>query len=583
MIRVKIRDVLGIRSAEVELDGVVLVGGVNGSGKSSLLQCAGAVLLKQWPIRGISKKGEAGQIVRKGAVDGTVMAQWERGAYRIIYSTKDAPQQDQSGRPLDPEPHPVALGTLPYMALPSETRMKLVTEAWNAYPSRDDAAQWCREHNEMGIDPAEKVEGSRLTAFSILWDDIDVQGWDPLARRYVNEATRLTGSWKEATGTNWGSNIRLTWAPPGLFPDQEYSADAAADKVLAARGRLSELRTQRGIAAAELARLQEEAGKVPGLKLDIAAHATAAGARAEEANRKAQELEENPLPADPALDPTCPHCSGALLIRRGPPGGPTILVEKPPARMTKAAATAARTKHEALVVQAQALNDAVKADHADGFTLAERLRVAEDAARQLDDAKDAPAAVTDEEFEQATEAVTLADAHLVSVKRLLRSRELSAQWDATKAIAMMLLPEGLRAEVFNRRLSELNTELSKVSSQAGMLEVSMTADGDLTYAARRYALLSESERWRCDFVMARTLGNRQGMRLQIIDRFDVLDPGSREAVIYMLHKSRVLALIAMMAPDVSKVPDLAKHKVGRRMWISDGVLTVPGMAPAGAK
>lgn len=570
MIRFRIADLVGIKNIDLELAGVVLVAGANGAGKTSLLQAANAALTRQWPMRGVSKKGDTIGLVRKGATVGTTTAVWEKGAARVSYTLGDGATIDTKGRQHDPEPTALALGSSPFMALPTETRVKLVTDEWNAVPTKDDLAQWCRENPAAGVNPAaaQPREAGEVhpTAFSLLWEDIDLQGWDALARRYTQEATRLTGAWKEVTGKGWGTQVRLTWVPDRLFADEEYSEADAQTAHKEAYDAMVRLQTAQGVGAAEISRLEAVAGTLSAIDADIATQAELADTNALAAETVLRKIEDFPRPVDPALDILCPHCEQPILPKRS---GATFIVEKVGKRMTKKEYQQKSVEHEALVAEATLANQQVESDQHAAVTLAERRRVAEQAARDLVAARDRQDS-DPLELEEAVAAEKEAAAFLDAVRRLHRARHLNAQWESTNAIADMLGPKGLRAAVFNRKLSEINTTLSATSEQAGMREVSMGPDADLRYDGRAYVLISESERWRCDFVMARTIGERQGLNIQLVDRFDVLDPGSRGKVIEMLHARKVDALVCMTAKNLAAVPDLAKVKMGRTVWLENG-------------
>jgi hypothetical protein len=53
-------------------------------------------------------------------------------------------------------------------------------------------------------------------------------------------------------------------------------------------------------------------------------------------------------------------------------------------------------------------------------------------------------------------------------------------------------------------------------------DMTISADGD-----RPYALLSESEQWRADAMLAEAISHCSGLRLLVLDRFDVLDGKGR--------------------------------------------------------
>ena len=61
-------------------------------------------------------------------------------------------------------------------------------------------------------------------------------------------------------------------------------------------------------------------------------------------------------------------------------------------------------------------------------------------------------------------------------------------------------------------------------------------DGDMniTVGGRPYGLLSESEKWRADYLLAEAISHVSGRRLLVLDRMDVLDAPGRNDLIFWL-------------------------------------------------
>jgi hypothetical protein len=74
-------------------------------------------------------------------------------------------------------------------------------------------------------------------------------------------------------------------------------------------------------------------------------------------------------------------------------------------------------------------------------------------------------------------------------------------------------------------------------SNAGLAEweqVVIHSDMRITYGLRDYALISESEKWRTDAMIAEAVSFLAGVKLLVLDRFDVLDLKGREDLLYWL-------------------------------------------------
>ena len=90
---------------------------------------------------------------------------------------------------------------------------------------------------------------------------------------------------------------------------------------------------------------------------------------------------------------------------------------------------------------------------------------------------------------------------------------------------------------------------------------------------RAYNLLSESEKWRCDAMLAAAVAQLSGVRMLVLDRFDVLDlPGRADLIAWLdilaadgdIDTALVFGTLKALP---AQLPDtIAAH------WIADGVL-----------
>ncbi|WP_019573302.1 AAA family ATPase [Curvibacter lanceolatus] len=95
-----------------------------------------------------------------------------------------------------------------------------------------------------------------------------------------------------------------------------------------------------------------------------------------------------------------------------------------------------------------------------------------------------------------------------------------AGWDL---IAEQLAPGGIPGELLVEALGPLNARLASSAREAEWLKAEVHADMPITGGGRRYELLSESEQWRVDAMLAEAVSHLSGLRLLVLDRFDVLD------------------------------------------------------------
>lgn len=110
------------------------------------------------------------------------------------------------------------------------------------------------------------------------------------------------------------------------------------------------------------------------------------------------------------------------------------------------------------------------------------------------------------------------------------------------AIADQLSPNGIPSELLKNALDPINERLISTASESWMMRgminddmsISVTRTRDQATKQTPYALLSESEQWRVDAMIAESISHVSGMKLMVLDRFDVLDVKNRSDLIFWL-------------------------------------------------
>lgn len=101
-------------------------------------------------------------------------------------------------------------------------------------------------------------------------------------------------------------------------------------------------------------------------------------------------------------------------------------------------------------------------------------------------------------------------------------------------IADALAPDGIPGELLAEVLGPINERLHDSAGIAEWEQVVIHSDMRITYGLRDYALISESEKWRTDAMIAEAVSFLAGVKLLVLDRFDVLDLKGREDLLYWL-------------------------------------------------
>ena len=143
------------------------------------------------------------------------------------------------------------------------------------------------------------------------------------------------------------------------------------------------------------------------------------------------------------------------------------------------------------------------------------------------------------------------------------------EWDL---IAKALSPDGIPAELLNDALLPINARLETSSQISEWQQVSIAPDMQIFYGKRDRSLCSESEQYRCDAMLAEAIGFISGLKMLLLDRFDVLDPQKgRGDLLYWLDDLAVNGELeaALLFGTLKAVPQNLPDTV-TGIWIENG-------------
>ncbi len=537
---------LGIELADVPVRApVLLFCGANGSGKSSIRDAIALALTGD--LGRVSLKKDAAQLIRDGAHTAICeVTDGDGDARKVILRDGKV-----DGKRLEVDPIlPYVLDAQRFAALSTTERRAFLLGLTGVKTEQGDIARRL-EARGCHIGKAHRI-------LSLLRS-----GFDAAHGEAKSQATEAKTAWRVTTGEPYGSEKAKTWrAPVPAFDAGKQkelqtklaAADAAigswherigqineeAKRRTAMRSAISSLQEgaerrprieaklaiDRGELAAwdaQLRKLEAAAGDAPrvGLVHELAAclstmmrciaHEDDEGlfghapevARANAA-LSAYAAEHGPLDAAPGGDPDARAKLPAALQSRALMASAVANGERDLKQALAAAEELARIETELAQPFDQAALDEAQAQ----IQIITASRAA--ATAELDALRTTKAAA--ESAEAKTKA---AGEHAVTV----------AEWDA---IAQALSPDGIPAELLGEALGPVNDRLTQSALDAEWPRVEITVDMEIRTALheRPYRLLSESERWRCDAMIAEAIAHVSGVRLLVLDRMDVLDlPG----------------------------------------------------------
>jgi hypothetical protein len=587
----QIKNFLGARNVEVDLTTpITLFSGKNGSGKSSIQEAVRLALTGE-PSR-VSLKKDYKELVTEGAKSGIVSVEFDGGGVAAIALPSGKRQEGGSLSDV----LPFVLDARYFARLGHSGRRVLLFDV-------------------MGIKRGGSHIGGRLSAKGCEAKKVELiapylrAGFDTACKEAENRAREEKAAWRTLTGETWGEKKAAAWRAekPEAASVSSASIDSAAKRVQDADEQIAEINQKLGALKSvrrnheetlqRLADLREKGARYARIAVKLAhdedelktwEETVEKTRRAAQGGRKAglvhdlacalrdsltfampfDEMDEHQLKmltaANIALD--------AYQAEHGP------IAESDAAPDPEAAARLPEHEKALKLLQSSVAND--RRDLAEANAAAQAIKEAESAIGTP------PASGEIEALEQRL--IEMNAEYRMATDELSRLRDLEKQAKGAEettakaraahesvlawlTIAAALAPDGIPGELLAEALGPINEHLSASSEIWG--PVVIHPDMRLTYGGRDYALLSESEKWRTDALIAKAISHLSGVKLLVLDRFDVLDLAGRADLIYWLETAVDKGEIdtALIFGTLKSLPANLPETVSAH-WIEHGIV-----------
>jgi hypothetical protein len=411
----------------------------------------------------------------------------------------------------------------------------------------------------------------------------------PAANKLATEnASQSRGAWKTVTGETYGDKKAETWAPAMVEPVNVQALADAAATISATEALIADLNGRLGAArenmrnaqasAANNQAMKEKADQLPRLRKKLEVDQ----AELEKWEAKLAEAKASIAPAkiskpatridDALVDAFAVVASGWLELVGKTQGvvnnfnvcenwdAHAGLVNRTAAHLSTYKAQhgepLAQDDEEPAATEAPSIAEIERARDTYRRSVENDRRdiaAAEHAAQQVADASGAFKVEADQsDIEHFVKAIADEQAKLKTARETLQTLEAqdrayqenkvaakkAAQYhrDVVEwtAIADALAPSGIQAEILSGALRPANDYLHELSTFANWMRVAIGTEMEITADGRPYALLSESEKWRTDCLLALAVAKLSGLKIALLDRFDVLDMDGRLDAIDLL-------------------------------------------------
>ncbi|MBM2884057.1 AAA family ATPase [Chromobacterium phragmitis] len=549
----------GLRHAGLSLSGrIALIAGDNGAGKSSLRDAI-AMALSGQPFR-VAKKKDYAQLVMEGQKGAEVRVEFDDGRAaslklpdgKAVYSGGAAIGDTDSLRAA----LPFALNPASFAAAEPDTRRTALF-----------ALTGC------GVD--ERGVEQRLIERGVEQRYIDAvlplvgAGFPAAEADAKRRATEARGAWKGVAGEVYGDKKAEDWSvdarpvPDAEIEQAKQDAQAVQDEINQCQQQMGELRArsqQQNDRKRQIVQLQEQAALLERIKAKLAADQLDLAKVRDEV----EAITVGPAPRV-GLVHDLARALNLSLTMAIPFGDMNVEQRQHLVAAGKAldqyAAEHGSLADDGVPASAEDVARLPQLQHSlDMMTRAvandERdLKITTDAVAQLEalTSGEQPEPVSEADVTGLIERVSLLQithknlqaklAELMeqnriaadAVRRTQQAAQHHADVQAWSSVADAMAPDGIPAEILADALRPVNDRLFELSQMAGWPRIQISRDMDITADGRVYGLLSESEQWRADCIIALTLSIMSGLRLVLLDRFDVLSVTGRNQLLNLLE------------------------------------------------
>ena len=585
---IHIENFIGARAVDIDLAApVALIAGPNAAGKSSVRDAVALALTADLGRVGLKK--DAPQLITEGAEGATVVLQTSAGEVAVAISASGRIADSLKGVEL-PAALPYVLDGQRFARMTPEERRGFLFGLMNLSASGQEvrkrlAARDCDEKRVEAVLPMLRA------------------GFDAAAKEASTKAREAKAAWREITGEAYGEKKAEGWAPPAVAFDEEQLQEAT-EALDAIEAELAKANTELGALLEQQRHHQAAHQRITGVR----ERAERRGRIVEKLERDRAELAEweqklsgvkaaaeprvglvhelgwalnNLVMFGDSLDPEKPDdkrvldALAAYIAEYGKITEPTAhdveMAGKLPAYveardlMKRSVANGERDLADADAAAAElAALQSVTGQPVDEAALT-RARGAVEHARA-------------ERAARAAKVQQLCDAERAQ-RQAGEKRERAANAHrsvlAWTAIADALSPGGIPGEILTEALDPLNERLQQSALSTEWMQVGVDGEMQISVgsAGRPYALLSESEKWRVDAMLAEAITHLSGLRMLVLDRMDVLDLQGRSDLLGWLDElaevgelETALVFATLKALPGSLPPTIYAH------WIENGVV-----------
>lgn len=567
---ISISNVIGVARADLDLSkAVTVISGNNAEGKSSLGDSISMAFLGK--PRRVDAKKELGQLLHNGA---------EKGRVSIAFDDNDDGAEFRLPKGDHHVSEFVGAEFMPFVLDPQK------------FASLSDDDRRTMLFKLTAIKPSAKVVGEKLAERKI--DEAMIEeilpmmrgGFPAAAKECYARATQAKGVWRSITGSNWGSNVAEDWKAPA--PEGKVPTEKDLQEIVAKVTKLqSDLENGIKFIGQQEELLKASAGRTDRLvkATDIAGLLKRRQAKLETDQAELAKWEEK-LPGlqdavtalkGATIPLKCPCCDETLSMVDGQLVRYVGLKEGT-GNMSDAALELTKAKKAISLMRSTVAKDQESiAESKAAAADVERIKAEEGGSvdeEKLQKARDKVQEIRDLIAKLRVDFKALEDLKAAAAKveeKTEKAAEAHATVKAWNAAGDALAPDGIPGELLNDALAPVNQSIAVLSGMCGWSKAVVEYDMSITFGGRLYGLCSESEKWRADCLIALAIAQISGLRMVLLDRFDVLDSPSRQRLLGMLLKLDQLGAMDTMIIVGTMKQAMPASDLYSSVWIVNGL------------
>jgi hypothetical protein len=582
---IRVENTLGMRRADIQIrTAILMLCGQNFAGKSSLQESVRMALCGE-TVR-VSLKKDFSEMVSDGAKNGYVEVSTDTGYGKMALPKGTHTLEDPAVTPV----LPYVLNAQKFAKLSDDDRREFLFKLTGLGVEPNDIRRRLND-KKVDMERAEQVIPMLLSAKTASGKRA---GFPEACAAAASYATESKGAWRATTGEVWGSLKGASWkaeapevdpAEIGRLHDSVQTLDnqiadvnaslAAIDRRIVLQGQQEQEQAQRQALIAKLPNLQAKLAKDQAelaeweAKLKQAQEAAGQVQRAGLVHQMARFIKVAGLDNDADVE-TANKLWEAYVREHGEPGkaGDPEAAQLVPMYLSSKNLMASSVANDQRDI---ATAETAKAQHA---IVAEFERVDQTERDRLADERTALRAQADEAKKALDKLLQAQGAAENAANKTEKAAMHHKEVLAWLKIAEALDADGIPSEMLAQALKPMNNALRDYASVTQWAQVAISPDMTIKSNGRRYSLLSESEQWRADAMIAAAIAELSGTRILMLDRFDVLDlPGREDLVIWLDQMAQDSRLDTALIFGTMKAKPNGLPPTIEALWVENGEVT----------